>query len=40
VFYTISDKRITNACDIMQNVLLDQASAESKLARLVTAASR
>ena len=40
VFYTISDKRITNACDIMQSVLLDQASAESKLARLVTAASR
>lgn len=40
VFYRISDRRINNACDIMQAVLLDQASADSKLVRLVTASSR
>jgi ArsR family transcriptional regulator len=40
VFYTISDKRINNACDIMQNVLIDQASADSKLARSVMVSSR
>jgi DNA-binding transcriptional ArsR family regulator len=40
VFYRISDKRITNACDIMQSVLLDQVAADSKLARLVAVSSR
>jgi len=40
VFYRIADKRINNACDIMQSVLLDQASADSKLVKLVTASSR
>jgi ArsR family transcriptional regulator len=40
VFYRISDKRINNACDIMQSVLLDQASADSKLVRLVIATTR
>jgi len=40
VFYRISDRRINNACDIMQTVLLDQANADSKLVRMVTATSR
>lgn len=40
VFYRIADKRINNACDIMQSVLLDQASADSKLVRIVAAAAR
>ena len=40
VFYRISDKRINNACDIMQSVLLDQASADSKLVRSVMVSSR
>ena len=40
VFYRISDRRINNACDIMQAVLLDQASADSKLVRLMTVSSR
>jgi ArsR family transcriptional regulator len=40
VFYRISDKRINTACDIMQSVLLDQASADSKLVRSVTVSSR
>ena len=40
VFYRISDQRINTACDIMQNVLLDQASADSKLVRLATESSR
>jgi DNA-binding transcriptional ArsR family regulator len=40
VFYRISDKRITEACDIMRSVLLDQAAADSKLARSVIASSR
>jgi hypothetical protein len=40
VFYRMADKRINNACDIMQSVLLDQASADSKLVKLVTASSR
>jgi ArsR family transcriptional regulator len=40
VFYRISDQRINTACDIMQTVLLDQASADSKLVRLAAAYSR
>lgn len=40
VFYRISDRRINSACDIMQSVLLDQASADSKLVKLVATASR
>jgi ArsR family transcriptional regulator len=40
VFYRISDRRINNACDIMQNFLIDQASAESKLVRSVIVSSR
>jgi DNA-binding transcriptional ArsR family regulator len=40
VFYRTSDQRINTACDIMQNVLLDQASADSKLIRLVAASNR
>lgn len=34
VFYHVSDKRIIDACDLMQAVLLDQASEDSKLVRL------
>lgn len=40
VFYRTSDQRINTACDIMQNVLLDQASADSKLLRMAIASSR
>lgn len=40
VFYRIADKRISKACDIMREVLLHQASEDSKLVRLVSAASR
>jgi DNA-binding transcriptional ArsR family regulator len=40
VFYRISDRRITEACDIMRSVLLDQATADSKLARSVLISSR
>jgi DNA-binding transcriptional ArsR family regulator len=40
VFYKISDKRINEACDIMRSVLLDQAAADSKLARSVALSSR
>jgi DNA-binding transcriptional ArsR family regulator len=40
VFYRISDKRITEACDIMRSVLLDQAAADSKMARAVAVSSR
>jgi len=40
VFYKISDERINNACDIMQSVLLDQASEDSKLVRLAAVSSR
>jgi ArsR family transcriptional regulator len=40
VFYKIADNRITKACDIMRSVLLDQASAESKLVQSVTVPSR
>jgi len=40
VFYRISDRRINNACDIMRDVLIDQASADSKLVRLAAAPSR
>ncbi len=38
VFYRVSDQRINNACDIMQTVLLDQVSADSKLVRLAASA--
>jgi DNA-binding transcriptional ArsR family regulator len=34
VFYHIADRRIISACDVMQAVLLDQASEDSKLVRL------
>ncbi len=40
VFYRIADRRINNACDIMQSVLIDQASADSKLVRSVIVSSR
>jgi ArsR family transcriptional regulator len=40
VFYRISDQRINNACDIMKEVLLDQASADSRLVKLAVASSR
>lgn len=40
VFYHIADERINHACDIMQTVLLDQASEDSKLVRLAVASSR
>jgi DNA-binding transcriptional ArsR family regulator len=40
VYYRISDKRINTACDTMQSVLLDQASADSKLVRSVMVSSR
>ena len=40
VFYRISDKRINNACDIMQSVLLDRVSADLKLVRSVAVSSR
>lgn len=40
IFYRISDKRITEACDIMRSVLLDQAAADSKMARSVLVSSR
>jgi DNA-binding transcriptional ArsR family regulator len=33
VFYHVADERITKACDLMQTVLLDQASEDSKLIR-------
>jgi len=36
VFYRIADKRIFEACDLMQSVLLDQASQDSKLVRTAT----
>jgi ArsR family transcriptional regulator len=39
VFYRIADERINNACDIMQEVLLDQASEDSKLVRLASASA-
>jgi len=38
VFYRVSDHRINTACDIMQTVLLDQVSADSKLVRLAASA--
>jgi DNA-binding transcriptional ArsR family regulator len=40
VYYRIADHRINTACDIMQNVLLDQANADSKLVRLAVLSSR
>jgi len=40
VFYRIADRRINNACDIMQSVLLDRVSADSKLVKSVTVSSR
>jgi DNA-binding transcriptional ArsR family regulator len=40
VFYRIADKRINNACDIMQSVLLDRVSADLKLVRSVAVSSR
>jgi ArsR family transcriptional regulator len=40
VFYRIADNRINKACDIMRSVLLDQATADSKLVQSVTVPSR
>ena len=40
VFYRISDRRINEACDIMQQVLLTQAGEDSKLVRLAVTSSR
>jgi len=40
VFYRISDRRINEACDIMQLVILTQASEDSKLVRLAVTSSR
>jgi DNA-binding transcriptional ArsR family regulator len=34
VFYSVTDKRIINACDLIQAVLLDQANEDSKLVKL------
>ena len=34
VFYRIADERINSACDIMQAVLLNQASEDSEFVRL------
>lgn len=40
VFYHIADRRINEACDVMQAVLIDQLNADSKLVKLATASSR
>jgi len=40
VLYKIVDKRINKACDIMREVLIHQASEDSKLAQLATASNR
>jgi DNA-binding transcriptional ArsR family regulator len=40
VFYRIADRRINEACDVMQTVLIDQVSADSKLVKLATASNR
>ena len=40
VYYHISDRRINNACDLMQQVILGQVIADSKLAKLAVASSR
>ena len=40
VLYKIVDKRINKACDIMQEVLIHQASEDSKLVELVSAPNR
>ncbi len=40
VFYRISDQRINEACDTMQEFLLSQANADSRLVKLAVAYSR
>ena len=40
VLYRIVDKRINKACDIMREVLIHQASEDSKFARVVSASNR
>ena len=40
VYYRIVDKRITKACDIMRDVLIHQASEDSKLIQLASTGSR
>ena len=40
VLYRIADKRINKACDIMREVLVHQASEDSKFVQLVSASSR
>jgi DNA-binding transcriptional ArsR family regulator len=40
VLYRIVDKRINKACDIMREVLIHQASEDSKLVQLVSASNR
>lgn len=40
VLYRILDKRINKACDIMREVLIHQASEDSKLVQLVSASNR
>jgi ArsR family transcriptional regulator len=40
VLYRIVDKRINKACDIMREVLIHQASEDSKLIQLVSASDR
>jgi len=40
VYYRIMDKRITKACDIMRDVLIHQASEDSRLVQLVSTGSR
>lgn len=40
VLYRLADKRITKACDIMREVLIHQASEDSKLVQLVSASNR
>jgi len=40
VLYRIVDKRINKACDIMREVLIHQASEDSKLVQLVSVSNR
>lgn len=40
VYYRISDRRINDACDLMQAFLLDRALADSRLVKLAAASTR
>jgi len=40
VYYRIADKRITKACDTMREVLIHQATEDSKLIELASTGSR